>query len=611
MLVYESVSQASELQEKIDSLKVLVGQFPLSPGVYLMKNKEAKIIYVGKAKELRNRVRSYFAKLHDSPKTTFLVRNIFHIEYIITKTEAEALLLEASLIKKHRPKYNIRLKDDKAYPYVKLSRRHDFPRFTLARKVKRDGSIYFGPYTSGQTVRDMIQFLNQIHKIRDCTDHFFKSRKRPCITYDIGRCTAPCVQLVSKEEYGLQVRDAQAFFKNKNARLLKNLEQQMLDLAEQEKFELAARLRDSLQAIERVMEKQSVINANSEKDQDIFSYFGDARGTLISSLHVRQGSVIGHKNHFFPLLDNSSPEEDPRDWLITFLNQYYEDNVVPDEVLLPLDIGHDLRKLLTEVLYLYGNKDVNVLFPTSSSGQKLLDMAHENAEKQFQNHVTKSEAKKEALEMIQKKLGLAKYPRRIECYDISNFQGQETVASQVVFEDGVPNKDQYRRYKIKTVVGQNDFESMKEVLSRRLGHEEWEEPDLIVVDGGKGQLSFALQALKNLEKEHIPIVGLAKERTKGSFKEEEVERTEERFYLPNRQNPVIFRTNTEAFRILVSLRDEAHRFAITYHRLLREQSFFNEFPDEMDVSEKPEEKLEEIPEESGNPSGKKSGKAKA
>jgi excinuclease ABC subunit C len=582
------VSQASELQVKIDSLKLLVAQFPLSPGVYLMKNKDAKIIYVGKAKELRNRVRSYFAKLHDSPKTNFLVRNIFHIDYIITKTEAEALLLEASLIKKHRPKYNIRLKDDKAYPYVKLSRRHDFPRFTLARKVKRDGSVYYGPYTSGQVVRDMIQFLNQIHKIRDCTDHFFRSRKRPCITYDIGRCTAPCVQLVTQDEYGLQIKEAQSFFKNKNSRLLKNLESQMMDLAEQEKFELAARLRDSLQAIERVMEKQSVINSSSEKDQDIFSYFGDARGTLISSLHVRQGSVIGHKNHFFPLLDNSA-EEDPRDWLITFLNQYYEDNIVPDEVLLPLDIGHDLRKLLVEVLYLYGEKTVTVTFPTSSNGQKLMDMAQENAEKQFQNHVTKSEAKKEALELIQKKLGMAKYPRRIECYDISNFQGQETVASQVVFEDGVPNKDQYRRYKIKTVIGQNDFESMKEVLSRRLQHDEWDEPDLIVVDGGKGQLSFALQALRDLDKEHIPIVGLAKERTKGSFKDEDVERSQERFYIPNRQNPVIFHQSTEAFRILVSLRDEAHRFAITYHRLLREQNFFNEFPEEIEATDKAEE----------------------
>jgi excinuclease ABC subunit C len=246
---------------------------------------------------------------------------------------------------------------------------------------------------------------------------------------------------------------------------------------------------------------------------------------------------------------------------------------------LPLDIGHDLRKLLTEVLYHYGEKEVNVIFPTSDAGQKLMDMAQENAEKHFQNHVTKSEAKKEALELIQRKLGLPKFPRRIECYDISTFQGQETVASQVVFEDGVPNKDQYRRYKIKSFAGQNDFEAMREVLSRRLQHDEWEEPDLIVVDGGKGQLASALRALKEMDKEHIPIVGLAKERVKGSFDEQDIERTNERFYLPGRTNPVVFKSTTEAFRILVSLRDEAHRFAITFHRYLREQTFFNESPE--------------------------------
>lgn len=558
---------------KIEALKKVVAEFPLNPGVYLMKNQDAKIIYVGKAKELRHRVRSYFQKNHESPKTHFLVRNIFHIEYIVTKTEAEALLLEATLIKKHRPRYNIRLKDDKSYPYIRLSIRDKYPRFYLARKVKRDGSIYYGPYLSGQIVYDTIEFLNNIYKLRDCTDHFLKTRKRPCLSYDIGKCSAPCVEIIGEEDYNQSIKGAQSFFKNKNSKLLKNLETQMQDLAEQEKFELAARVRDSLKAIQRVLEKQSVINTDIDKDQDVFSYFGDQRGTLICSLHIRQGAVIGHKGHFFPLLDSSSPDEDVRDWLMTFLNQYYAENVVPDEILLPLDIGNDLRKLLGEVLKLYSDKPAQIIFPTSHIGQKLLEMAQTNAEKKFQNHVTKNEEKKQALELIQDKLNLPQFPRRIECYDISTFQGQETVASQVVFEDGVPNKDQYRRYKIKSFAGMNDFEAMKEVLSRRLKHDEWEEPHLIVVDGGKGQLKFAMAALKELNKEHIPIVGLAKERTKGKFEDEGIEKTQERFYLPNRQNPVVFATNTEAFRILVSLRDEAHRFAISFHRELREKSF--------------------------------------
>jgi excinuclease ABC subunit C len=561
---------------KIAALKKVVAEFPLNPGVYLMKNVDTKIIYVGKAKELRHRVRSYFQKNHDSPKTNFLVRNIVHIEYIVTKTEAEALLLEATLIKKHRPRYNIRLKDDKSYPYIRLSIKDKYPRFYLARKVKRDGSMYFGPYLSGQIVYDTMNFLNTVYKLRDCTDHFFKTRKRPCLSYDIGKCSAPCVEIISQADYHQSIKGAQGFFKNKNAKLLKTLESQMQGLAGQEKFELAARVRDSLKAIQRVLEKQSVINTDIDKDQDVFSFFGDQRGTLICSLHIRQGAIIGHKGHFFPLLDSSSPDEDVRDWLMTFLNQYYAENIVPDEILLPLDIGNDLRKLLGEVLKLYSDKPAQIIFPTSHIGQKLLEMAQTNAEKKFQNHVTKNEEKKQALELIQDKLNLPQYPRRIECYDISTFQGQETVASQVVFEDGVPNKDQYRRYKIKSFAGMNDFEAMKEVLSRRLKHDEWEEPHLIVVDGGKGQLKFAMAALSELGKTHIPIVGLAKERTKGKFEDEGIEKTQERFYLPNRANPVVFAANTEAFRILVSLRDEAHRFAISFHRELREKAFLPE-----------------------------------
>lgn len=558
------------------TLKDLVSQFPRQPGVYIMKNKDTKIIYVGKAKDLRSRVRSYFNKNQESTKTVFLVRNIFHIEYIITKTEAEAFLLEATLIKKHRPRYNIRLKDDKAYPYIRLSKRDDFPRLYLARKVKRDGSVYYGPYLSGQVVRDTMQFLNQVFHVRDCTDHFFKTRKRPCMTHDIGRCEAPCVGLIDKEGYSKAIKGVQTFFKNKNKKLLSDLEADMMALAQSEKFELAARVRDSLHAIQRVLEKQSVISTDIDRDQDVFSYYGDHRGTLICSLHVRQGAVIGHKGHFFPLIDSSSAEEDVRDWLMTFLNQYYEENIIPDEILLPLDIGNDLRKLLGEVLKLYSDKQVDIVFPTYDLGQKLLDMAHVNAKKQFENHVTKSEEKLDALKLIQEKLKLPKLPRRIECYDISNFQGQESVGSQVVFEEGVPNKDQYRKYKIKTVEGSNDFESMKEVLMRRLQHDEWDEPDLIVVDGGRGQLRFAQKALEALGKQHIPIVGLAKERTKSSFQNEEIEKSVERFYLPGRTNPVTFSPSSEAFRILVSLRDEAHRFAITYHRLLRDKEFFSE-----------------------------------
>ena len=280
--------------------------------------------------------------------------------------------------------------------------------------------------------------------------------------------------------------------------------------------------------------------------------------------------MIGTRPHFFPMLDIHDSLEDPREWLVSFLNQYYEDNFIPDDLLLPTEIGGDLTKLLEAVLAERSGSKTSVRFATDEKGRSLVEMANANAKAHFEKYVTKSEEKKKGLEEIQNRLDLKSFPNRIECFDISNFQGQESVASQVVFEDGVPAKEHYRRYKIKTVEGSNDYASMREVLSRRFSHDEYDLPDLIVIDGGKGQLGVATKILDELKFGQIPVVGLAKARTKGEFSDSEVFASEERFYLPGRQNPVIFRPNTEAFQILVGIRDEAHRFAITYHRKLRE-----------------------------------------
>ena len=561
----------SEVLSRFEIIKERVRDFPTQSGVYLMKSKADKIIYVGKAKNLRNRVRSYFADLKDhSPKTRILVSHIHELEYILTKTEVEAFLLEASLIKKHRPKYNIRLKDDKTYPYIKLSWSDDFPRLYLARKVKRDGGLYFGPYTSGGAVFGTIRFLNRAFKIRDCTDAVFKSRKRPCMTYQIGRCTAPCVNLISSEDYRADVDGAKAFLKGQDKKVVKNLKEKMMTAADEEKFEVAATLRDSIEAIKSILQKQAVINASSDRDQDAIGYFGDERGCLIETLHIRQGRVLGTRSHFFPLLDPNDSQEDAREWLVTFMNQYYEDNVIPEEVLLPTEIGNDMVKLMEAVLKERSGTDVVVRFATDEKGRALCDMANQNAKSHFEKHVTKSEEKKKGLEEIQDRFGLATLPMRIECFDISNFQGEESVASQVVFEEGVPSKENYRRYKIKTVEGANDYASMKEVLSRRFEHSEYDDPSLIVVDGGKGQLNVAVKVLDEIGRKDIPVVGLAKARVKGEFSDSEVFASEERFFLPGRANPVIFRSNSEAHHILVGIRDEAHRFAITYHRKLRE-----------------------------------------
>ena len=562
----------SDQYEKLEILKELVKDFPTQSGVYLMRNTAEKIIYIGKAKNLKSRVKSYLLDSKDhSAKTRALVFNIHTIEYILTKTEVEAFLLEASLIKKNKPKYNIRLKDDKSYPYIKLSWADTFPRLYLSRKVQKDGAHYYGPYTSGGAVFGTIRFLNRVFKIRDCTDHILKSRTRPCMTHQIGRCTAPCVDYISKEQYRDEIEGAKDFLKGKSKKLLKDIESKMKVAAAEEKFEVAARARDAMFAVQNILQRQAVVNDSTEIDQDVITYFGDERGTLIETLHVRSGRVIGNRSHILSSVDTTNVTEDIRDWFVSFLNQYYEDNIIPDEVLTAIDLGMDLNKLMQAVLKERSGREVIVRFPADPKSASLLEMANANAKSHFEKQASKEAQKQKGLDEIKSKLGLFKSPHRIECFDISHFQGSETVASQVVFEDGRPAKDHYRRYIIKTVSGIDDFKSMYEVLERRFKHTEYDEPDLIIVDGGKGQLSQAIKILKEIKKEHIPVVGLAKARTESDYQAAEVESSEERFFLPGRANPITFKSNSEALQILVGLRDEAHRFAITFHRKRRDE----------------------------------------
>lgn len=557
--------------EKIEELKEFIRQFPDQSGVYVMKNLSEKVIYVGKAKNLRQRVRSYFGESKDlTPKTRLLVTHIDMIDYILTKTEVEAFLLEASLIKKYRPKYNIRLKDDKNYPYIRVSMKDDFPRLYLSRSVKSDGSLYFGPYTRGGSVFETMRFLNQAFQLRDCTDHVLASRTRPCINYQLGRCTAPCVQKITPAEYLVDVRKVLNFLRGQNHELVDELKEKMLALSEEEKYEQAARWRDTLRSLNAILEKQSVVDPEAKKNIDFITYCGDFRGTIIQFMHVRQGRVLGMRSQFISGFDSADPKEEPREWFISIINQYYWDNMIPDEVLVAHDMGVDIMKLLQNVLTerRAGDK-VKISFTTNDEKEKeLLEMVERNARVALEKQSEKAESKKMGLEEIKNKFDLPLWPHRIECYDISNFQGKEIVASQVVFENGMPAKDQYRLYKIKSITGPDDFAAMKEVLLRRFKHSEWEKPHLILVDGGKGQLNKAVQALKEMEY-LVPVASLAKAKTTSDFESEKVKSSDERFFLPGRQNPVTFKRNSEAFRILTQLRDEAHRFAITFHRKLR------------------------------------------
>ena len=590
-------SETSEASETLNSLKPLslreklhlfAKALPQNAGVYLMKNSRGQVIYVGKAKNLRKRVSSYFLKPSEkSVKGKLLLHHLQSMDYVVTRGEVEAFLLEASLIKKHRPRYNIRLKDDKFYPYIYLSWQHTFPRLFLTRRVVQNKGFYFGPYSSALSVRQSIRSINQLFQIRDCSDSDFKSRQRPCLSYQMGYCQAPCVGYVSESSYRKNVKKVLDFLRGKSENILKEQETAMRKAAKEEKFEVAARLRDGLYAIQAILEKQSVIDAESCLNQDAIGFFGNEKGSLLQMVYVRQGRVIGNRFYFFPQWNVRNDEAETKDWLVDFINQYYLDNILPDEILLSLDLGRHLCSLLQKVFYERNGRHIKVLFATSKKGQSLIQMACENAEHHFDSYVRKAEDQQAALFQLQKKLNLPQLPLRIECYDISHFQGHQTVASEVVFEEGLPRKDQYRSYNLQNTQGKpDDYASMYEVLNRRLKQEYQEEqnrPHLILVDGGKGQLQKACQVLKELDCSAIPVVAIAKARTekssKGSFAHKEIVRSEERLFLPHRKNPLLLPKNSSGLKLLTFLRDEAHRFALKQHRRLRHRKQFSSFLD--------------------------------
>ncbi|EJO21318.1 excinuclease ABC, C subunit [Selenomonas sp. FOBRC6] len=534
-----------------EKLKLL----PDSPGVYIMKDARGKIIYVGKAIVLKNRVRQYFqSSRNQAPKVRAMVSHVADFETIMTANEVESLILEANLIKKHRPRYNIRLKDDKSYPYVKVTVQEEYPRVFITRRVLRDGARYFGPYTNVTALRDSLKLLKRLFPLRTCRT----MPDRPCLEYHIKRCLAPCVGKVTAEDYRAMIRAVLLFLEGRTDDVERELEHRMNLAAEAYHFETAARLRDQLAAVRKAAERQNIVTGAG--DQDAIGMARSAAGVCVQIFFIRGGKMIG-REHF---LLRGSEEESDADILRAFLEQYYNQaTFVPREVLLPHTIDDAARAVIEQWLAeKKGGGKVALLTPQRGTKHDLVMMATGNAEKFLADEETHRSLVDEqtlgAVEELGRYLGLKKPPHRMECFDISHNQGQETVASMVVFEGGMPKKSDYRRFKIKSAEGKpDDFLSMREVTTRRyVGLPEDELPDLIIIDGGKGQLSSALEIIRN-EAGHkdVPVVGLAKQ-----F---------ELIFTEGNSEPVELPRRSQSLYLVQRIRDEAHRFAITFHRKLR------------------------------------------
>ena len=519
------------------------------PGVYIMKNERGKVIYVGKAINLKNRVSQYFreSKNH-SPKVRAMVSHIVDFETIITSSEVEALILECNLIKEHRPKYNISLKDDKSYPYLKITK-EEFPRVYLTRKHLKDGGRYFGPYTDIFAIKNTLQLIKKLFPIRSCRT---LNAKRPCLEYHIKRCLAPCAKLVTARDYGEIIKEVSLFLEGKTEELDRSIETKMLDMAEKLEFEKATRLRDQLFSIRKVREKQRVVLDSGEID--VFAAGTNTLGGVVEVFHIRGGKLLGRNNF---LVKNGEDATTAAVLKATLEQYYHRATDIPKEILISEDI--EGLELLTE--WLSGIKEAKVVITVPKRGMKkdLVDLALNNAQKLLNDELTKKELAEKstvgAVEDLGRYLGMSTPPYRMECFDISHNQGQETVASMVVFENGVPLKSAYRRYKIRSTEGKpDDFQSMREVTTRRYGKKDAQLPDLIIIDGGKGQLSSALAIIRGFGHQ-VKVVGLAK-------KMEEI-------FIEGSSEPVILPRESEALYLIQRIRDEAHRFAITYHRKLR------------------------------------------
>lgn len=544
------------IREKVKNL-------PRSSGVYIMKNDKGEIIYVGKAKILKNRVSQYFQNSQKQIKVQTMVNNIADFEYIITPTELDAFILENTLIKKHQPFFNILLKDGKQYPYIRINSHDDFPRFSVVRKVKQDGAKYFGPYFGKLNAYELLETIKAAFPLRSCNKSFSKIKKtRPCLNFSLGLCSAPCCNMISKEDYKILVGKAMQFLNGNEKEIKEILKEKMEKASESENFELAITLRNRIAMINELSNK-TIVDLAKDEEIDIFTIESDGNFASLNSTIIRAGRILSSQNFNFtqglPSLEES---------LSSYLLQYYANKLIPKTILvnIPLDF-----ELVSTALSSFRGSKVEIYIPQKGIKKKLIEMSSKNANNSLQKEISKggNEIFIEMVKELKLALGLEKLPNRMECYDISHISGTNKVGSMVVFEFGKPLKSDYRKFKIKTIEGNNDFACLQEVLRRR--NEEFDkqkdisfkkEPDLIVIDGGKGQLSSVKEELEKTSFKNVQIISLAK-------KFEEV-------FKPNSKTSIRLPEGSLALRLLQNIRDEAHRFAITFHRSLRSKKMIEE-----------------------------------
>lgn len=539
----------AEFSEKIQQALAVL---PDKPGVYLMHDAHGKVIYVGKAVVLKNRVRSYFRNLAShTPKVKAMVEKIAEIETIVTSSEVEALILECNLIKKYRPRYNIMLKDDKTYPFLKVTTNEDFPRIYVTRRQMRDGAKYYGPYADVGAMHDTVKLLRTMFPLRTCRK---MNPDRPCLNYHIKRCLAPCAGYVSREEYGNMIKSVCMVLDGRTAELERDLKRRMQEAADNYAFEEAARLRDQLQAVTRLNEQQKAVTG-SGGDMDIIGFAKDMTGICLQIFFVRKGKLIGRDNFF--LADGGESEEEV---MSAFVKQYYnEATFIPKEIVVPYLPDEEEKQLIEIWLADKAERKAELILPQRGVKKELLTLANDNAKKLLEERLRKGSLSLKddlaAAEELQLALALPNPLERMDCFDISHTQGSETVASMVVFRNGSISKKDYRKYKIVSAEGKpDDFKSMQEVVYRR--YKDYEDlPSLVVIDGGKGQLSSALEVIRGLGLHDLPVVGLAKR--------------EEEIFIPGQSESILLDRDGAALHLIQRIRDEAHRFAITFHRKLR------------------------------------------